>query len=240
MYSVTMEKVSRNDPCPCGSGKKYKKCCMRKDAAEVTQLTSTMPDLFRPAALCVAGDSHVPAIACDDEENEKVLYVLARASRQMDALEAAEEAAADLSSIPGSTQEFVGPNAIRHLQKIGYHIMPGLTLDHIDLLEDMLADEGDEDDEEESIDDVNPENLIVEVLWDEAERQIRDEDPPEVRQTLVRLRRAGFSRDEVLELIVHVMMHETKHAGEEKRKVDIPRYVAALERLPQLDCEQEH
>lgn len=24
-------KVGRNDPCPCGSGKKYKKCCMKKD-----------------------------------------------------------------------------------------------------------------------------------------------------------------------------------------------------------------
>jgi hypothetical protein len=24
------QKVGRNDPCPCGSGKKYKKCCMRK------------------------------------------------------------------------------------------------------------------------------------------------------------------------------------------------------------------
>lgn len=24
---VTVEKVGRNDPCPCGSGKKYKKCC---------------------------------------------------------------------------------------------------------------------------------------------------------------------------------------------------------------------
>mgnify|MGYP002624965148 CR=1 FL=1 len=24
-------KVGRNDPCPCGSGKKYKNCCMRKD-----------------------------------------------------------------------------------------------------------------------------------------------------------------------------------------------------------------
>jgi preprotein translocase subunit SecA len=23
-------KVGRNDPCPCGSGKKYKQCCMRK------------------------------------------------------------------------------------------------------------------------------------------------------------------------------------------------------------------
>jgi preprotein translocase subunit SecA len=21
------EKIGRNDPCPCGSGKKYKKCC---------------------------------------------------------------------------------------------------------------------------------------------------------------------------------------------------------------------
>jgi hypothetical protein len=24
-------RVSRNDPCPCGSGKKYKNCCRRKD-----------------------------------------------------------------------------------------------------------------------------------------------------------------------------------------------------------------
>ena len=23
------EKVGRNDPCPCGSGKKYKKCCLK-------------------------------------------------------------------------------------------------------------------------------------------------------------------------------------------------------------------
>ena len=25
--TATGEKVGRNDPCPCGSGKKYKKCC---------------------------------------------------------------------------------------------------------------------------------------------------------------------------------------------------------------------
>ena len=28
------KKVGPNDPCPCGSGKKYKKCCMQKDKAE--------------------------------------------------------------------------------------------------------------------------------------------------------------------------------------------------------------
>ena len=26
------EKIGRNDPCPCGSGKKYKKCCGRNEA----------------------------------------------------------------------------------------------------------------------------------------------------------------------------------------------------------------
>ena len=26
------QKVGRNDPCPCGSGKKYKKCCMLKES----------------------------------------------------------------------------------------------------------------------------------------------------------------------------------------------------------------
>jgi hypothetical protein len=26
------KKIGRNDPCPCGSGKKYKKCCLRKDS----------------------------------------------------------------------------------------------------------------------------------------------------------------------------------------------------------------
>ena len=27
---MSMEKVGRNDPCPCGSGKKFKKCCEEK------------------------------------------------------------------------------------------------------------------------------------------------------------------------------------------------------------------
>lgn len=25
------KKIGRNDPCPCGSGKKYKNCCMKKE-----------------------------------------------------------------------------------------------------------------------------------------------------------------------------------------------------------------
>jgi len=56
-----MQKVGRNDPCPCGSGKKFKKCCEMKQkhkklTAEVvstsvpqsvtTQETSKVSSLF--------------------------------------------------------------------------------------------------------------------------------------------------------------------------------------------------
>lgn len=32
-----MEKTGRNEPCPCGSGKKYKKCCLEKDQAAASR-----------------------------------------------------------------------------------------------------------------------------------------------------------------------------------------------------------
>jgi hypothetical protein len=37
-----MSKIGRNDPCPCGSGKKYKKCCLAQD--ERRHIEETRPD----------------------------------------------------------------------------------------------------------------------------------------------------------------------------------------------------
>lgn len=49
-----MAKTGRNDPCPCGSGNKYKKCCLMKDeAAEREQLAAAV----QPPAL------HLPGVA---------------------------------------------------------------------------------------------------------------------------------------------------------------------------------
>ena len=45
-------KVGRNDPCPCGSGKKYKKCCLRAEAAAV----ETPEELLRRRIRAVIGD----------------------------------------------------------------------------------------------------------------------------------------------------------------------------------------
>jgi len=34
------KKIGRNDPCPCGSGKKYKNCCLGRKVATTNQITS--------------------------------------------------------------------------------------------------------------------------------------------------------------------------------------------------------
>ena len=33
--------VGRNDPCSCGSGEKYKKCCGREEAVDLQQVIDT-------------------------------------------------------------------------------------------------------------------------------------------------------------------------------------------------------
>ncbi len=46
-----MAKVGRNQPCPCGSGKKYKRCCESKDrAAKRPQASSTTGALPHPSS----------------------------------------------------------------------------------------------------------------------------------------------------------------------------------------------
>jgi hypothetical protein len=61
--TVSVQKIGRNEPCPCGSGKKYKKCCLAKeqentirqrDEATVARsalewLSATFPDGIRTA-----------------------------------------------------------------------------------------------------------------------------------------------------------------------------------------------
>jgi tetratricopeptide (TPR) repeat protein len=49
-----MKKLGRNDSCPCGSGKKYKKCCLNKSAPEgnivytdLDQLSNKVPALIK-------------------------------------------------------------------------------------------------------------------------------------------------------------------------------------------------
>lgn len=51
-------KTGRNDPCPCGSGKKYKKCCMEKDE-ETARLAQLELQKARAAEENSAAEAHV-------------------------------------------------------------------------------------------------------------------------------------------------------------------------------------
>jgi len=59
-------KVGRNDPCPCGSGKKYKKCCMKKDA-ERAAASSAEADTSHESPDERAERRHSPARAAEVE-----------------------------------------------------------------------------------------------------------------------------------------------------------------------------
>jgi len=48
-----MGKVGRNDPCPCGSGQKYKKCCLHK-AEPASPFESALEVDARPGHIPVA------------------------------------------------------------------------------------------------------------------------------------------------------------------------------------------
>ena len=43
-----MAKIGRNDPCPCGSGKKYKKCCLAGDEAAARAARPAPPAAVEP------------------------------------------------------------------------------------------------------------------------------------------------------------------------------------------------
>lgn len=45
--SIMGKKISRNDPCPCGSGKKYKKCCLGKADNPVFSDIANLPTVYK-------------------------------------------------------------------------------------------------------------------------------------------------------------------------------------------------
>ena len=70
-------KTGRNDPCPCGSGKKYKKCCMNEPVSE------SMGSIPR-CGLCGKTENLTKTECCGnwicDDEDEYVLFSYARNS----------------------------------------------------------------------------------------------------------------------------------------------------------------
>jgi tetratricopeptide (TPR) repeat protein len=86
-----MPKIGRNDPCPCGSGQKYKRCCGPR-AAAAAERTAT----DRAAALARPTQRFAPATAIGGEDDglddaSNVVIDLINAGRLDEAEHAAQE-----------------------------------------------------------------------------------------------------------------------------------------------------
>ena len=71
------------------------------------------------------------------------------------------------------------------------------------------------------------------------ETQIRTKDPPETKQTLDRLMKDGFSREESMKFIACALIGELFGILKNESKYDHARYVANLKRLPKRPWDTE-
>jgi len=88
-----MVKIGRNDPCPCGSGQKYKRCCLPRDEAVAAAERAAAT---RAAALARETERFAPAAATGVEEDglddaSNAVIDLINAGRLDDAEHAAQD-----------------------------------------------------------------------------------------------------------------------------------------------------
>jgi tetratricopeptide (TPR) repeat protein len=98
----TPAKIGRNQPCPCGSGKKYKKCCLRKDqpsSSAEDRIEALMQDGYRES---MAGR---PGRACE-LWNETWQLIRARLEPQMRTTDQAEAVFSGTQLIHNWLQDF--------------------------------------------------------------------------------------------------------------------------------------
>jgi tetratricopeptide (TPR) repeat protein len=82
-----MPKTGRNDPCPCGSGKKYKHCCLERDRAA---------ELASASAQRVALQAQTAKQAARRKDHQAELLDYQAALQEAQALDAASNAVVDL------------------------------------------------------------------------------------------------------------------------------------------------
>lgn len=87
-----MAKIGRNDPCPCGSGKKYKQCCLAKDQAAASAQRAERPVVSPPPRAALADILQI------DDDTDRLTEASNAVVDMIHAgeLDAAEQAANDL------------------------------------------------------------------------------------------------------------------------------------------------
>ncbi len=87
--------------------------------------------------------------------------------------------------------------------------------------------------------DNDEEEFTESTLIQAIENQIDSDNPPAAKATLNKLTLVGYERDDILNLMAHVLAFEIDAMLEEDRAFDTQWYETALRALPELPPEKE-
>lgn len=126
------DKVGRNDPCPCGSGKKYKNCCLNNSAQQETGRSHVPSFRFEPGSYGDTG-TFMPSIACLKENKPgewNVHFVLVRpATVHAEEDEASTAAENDLEAAFAQREQIGSDLAVaEYLRARGYASVEGFKI----------------------------------------------------------------------------------------------------------------
>ena len=82
------------------------------------------------------------------------------------------------------------------------------------------------------------EEFAASTLIEAIENQIEADNPPAAKATLNKLTLVGYERDDILEMMAHVLAIEIDALLEQDRPFDTEWYEAALRALPELPPEK--
>ncbi len=82
--------------------------------------------------------------------------------------------------------------------------------------------------------DIDEEEFVENTLIQAIENQIESDDPPAAKATFNKLTLVGYEREEILNLMAHVLAVEIDAILEEDRPFNTEWYEAALRALPEL------
>ncbi|MFL7964752.1 hypothetical protein ACEI36_21270 [Pseudomonas kielensis] len=87
--------------------------------------------------------------------------------------------------------------------------------------------------------DSDEEEFVENTLIEAIENQIESDNPPAAKATFNKLTLVGYEREEILNLMAHVLAYEIDAILEEDRPFDTRWYEAALRALPELPPEKK-
>lgn len=125
-----MSKPGRNDPCPCGSGKKYKQCCLHKQGREQPAPSAVTPEIRQ--AMQMAMPLHQAGRLAEAEAIYR--QVLRQSPREPDALHLLGLLSYQRKDYPAALELIGRAISYRHTEP-GYFVNLGLVheaLQHVD------------------------------------------------------------------------------------------------------------